>query len=272
SSCVAMRAFSWLVVAISSVICQAAPGQFVQRSSTRIIGGAEATAHAYPWQVGIWINGGSFCGGSLISDMWVLTAGHCTSSGDSFEIVMGAHRIHEEEASQVSMVSSEFIFHGGSNQGDMSLIKLPQPVSFNEYIKPVPLPTASECEQDEPFIGKSVTATGWGKFSDGSVLSDYLREVDLVTITEQVYRAKYGGAVRGDDSIYTDATGGHGICSGDSGGPLVYKNGGTTTLRGVVSIFGGSTGFCEGARYDGFAKVCKFLQWIHDNTGITIEP
>ena len=31
----------------------------------------------FPWQVDLIINGRSFCGGSLISDQWVLTAAHC---------------------------------------------------------------------------------------------------------------------------------------------------------------------------------------------------
>ena len=45
-----------------------------------IVGGTETEKNEYPWQVGFVEKGDSliWCGGSLISDSWVLTAAHCT--------------------------------------------------------------------------------------------------------------------------------------------------------------------------------------------------
>ena len=45
--------------------------------TTRIVGGQEATPHSYPFQVALFIGEGYFCGGSIISDQWILTAAHC---------------------------------------------------------------------------------------------------------------------------------------------------------------------------------------------------
>ena len=45
--------------------------------SPRIVGGVEAVPHSWPHQVGLFIDEFYFCGGSLISDQWVLTAAHC---------------------------------------------------------------------------------------------------------------------------------------------------------------------------------------------------
>lgn len=44
--------------------------------SPKVIGGQEAVPHSIPFQVALFLDG-YFCGGSLINEKWVLTAGHC---------------------------------------------------------------------------------------------------------------------------------------------------------------------------------------------------
>jgi len=44
----------------------------------RIINGTDADPEQFPWQVALIIDNTYFCGGSLISSQWVLTAAHCT--------------------------------------------------------------------------------------------------------------------------------------------------------------------------------------------------
>jgi hypothetical protein len=44
----------------------------------RIVGGTEAAEHSWPWQVSLQISTGAhYCGGTIISPEWVITAGHC---------------------------------------------------------------------------------------------------------------------------------------------------------------------------------------------------
>jgi secreted trypsin-like serine protease len=44
---------------------------------TRIIGGEPATLGQIPWQASLRINNKHTCGGSILTDRWVISAAHC---------------------------------------------------------------------------------------------------------------------------------------------------------------------------------------------------
>merc|ERR1719510_580969 len=59
----------------------------------KIVGGQEADEGEYPWQVSWRRSSGSHsCGGSIMNENWVLSAGHCCAGlGDDGEIVAGTN-------------------------------------------------------------------------------------------------------------------------------------------------------------------------------------
>lgn len=72
------------VILFGVTLTNAIPAEFPSKlSQPRIIGGSKAVEKQFPYQVGISIKFGesafSVCGGSVISDSWVLTAAHCIS-------------------------------------------------------------------------------------------------------------------------------------------------------------------------------------------------
>ncbi|XP_047486669.1 chymotrypsin BII-like [Penaeus chinensis] len=226
----------------------------------RIVGGTEAVPNSWPHQVALFIDGMYFCGGSLISNEWVLTAAHCMDGAGFVDVVMGAHNIRQNEATQVSMTSTDFFTHEHWNShsltNDLALIKLPSPVQFNDFIGAVKLPSS------DVAVGTTVTPTGWGRPSDSAGgISDILRQVDVPIMDTADCSAVYGHL--GNGIVCIDAAGGKGTCNGDSGGPL--------NLNGVtygITSFGSSAG-CEVGYPDAFSRVFFYLDWIETNTGIT---
>lgn len=239
------------------------------RSSERIVGGQEATPHEFPWQVALTIDGGSFCGGSLISPDWVLTAAHCADGARVFNVLLGAHDRTVAEPSQVDIRTNTYTVHPGWNPNtlanDIALIRLPSPVTFTPEIAPICMAPATEPNH----VGDTMLVSGWGKTQDGILqgVSPTLNKVEVPGITTAECAAVYGDIIT-DDILCVDTTGGHGSCNGDSGGPLSFDNNGVRNQVGVVS-FGAAAG-CEKGFPAGFTRVSSHTQWISDVTGLVI--
>ena len=67
----------------------------VPSKDNRIVGGSEAGKHQYPWMIRL--VAGGYCGGTLISSQYVLTAAHCVVKGGQirplsiFSVDLGEH-------------------------------------------------------------------------------------------------------------------------------------------------------------------------------------
>ena len=80
-----------------------------------------------------------FCGGTLISDEWVMTAGHCADGASSVQVMLGAHNVREAaEEGRMEIMSTDIFKHESYNpiliHNDIALIKLPEPIQFNGKI------------------------------------------------------------------------------------------------------------------------------------------
>ncbi|XP_055374771.1 brachyurin-like [Condylostylus longicornis] len=225
----------------------------------RIISGKHATKGQLPWQVLIKKVGLVWCGGSIIADEWVLTAAHCTKGEKSLELVFGI--IHVKEPG-ISMKSNQFTEHPQYNPSnlnyDISLIKLPQKLTFNNFIKPITLN-----KNPDQFTGQLCTISGWGYMSDEDLIhSDNLLYAKVNVITRDNCIEFYGEDYVTDDTICTLGSNlsDESICSGDSGGALVIDDGSNPIQIGINSFVADER--CTEKIPAGYIRVSSFINFI----------
>ncbi|XP_061395936.1 brachyurin-like [Musca vetustissima] len=240
----------------------------------RITNGELAKPGQFPYQVGLSLNfaqGNAWCGGTLISDRWILTAAHCTDGAQGVTVYLGAIDIkddNEKGQQRIYTSKSNIVIHENWDpntlSNDISLIKLPVVVEFNERIQPAALPKMDG--KYSTYEGDMVWASGWGKDSDAATsVSPLLRYIEVPVLKQSTCKTYYLGMVT-EKMICISGKDGKSTCNGDSGGPLVYKHDGVNTVIGATS-FGIALG-CEKGWPGVFTRVTSYLDWIEEKSGV----
>ncbi|RWS28859.1 trypsin-1-like protein [Leptotrombidium deliense] len=238
-------------------------------SRARIVGGDDTVKGSHPWFAGllkVLVNDYSeaFCGGTLINDRYVLTAGHCIYNKDpkNISVALDFYNIRDFEETEMVheiekiIVHKDYDDHPKNPKADIGLLKLKKPVNITQKKLPICLPTADQTKF------RRLTAVGWGRTSKSGSKPDHLQQVTIPQDDDNC-ELIYGKDFLKNHICVRDkySKKWKDVCKGDSGGPLVAKVGYKSYLAGIVSY---ST--CLGTPASVFTRVSYYLKWIEENT------
>jgi secreted trypsin-like serine protease len=116
-------------------------------SVTKIVGGEAAGTATWGWAVSISIDNAYLCGGSIISQLWIVTAAHCVTGYSANQITVYAGSNIRWSGTQ-SQIGSQVIQHPNYNPStyvdDIALIKLSSPLDMTDPdVSSICLPSVS---------------------------------------------------------------------------------------------------------------------------------
>merc|ERR1719430_2385385 len=280
------------------IVCGKIPDKHF--ASGRIIGGQEASPHQYPWMVKLGLTCGK-CGGTLISNKHVLTAGHCVDERTKWKsshvnyVTLGDHKCQDYDDGELIIAVKDTKLHpkynmttvdglaeddyfGGLQQHDVVLydfavITLNTSISFSSTILPACLPRNSKSE----YAWAQAQTSGWGINYDSEgerVDVNELMAVSLTVLPESLCKnaTEYESQL---DKKYFDASqmlcvgstekNQKGVWEGDSGGPLIIRDIETLqyTLIGVASVAQVPDTLVNRTAVAIYARVNQVLPWIY---------
>ncbi|KAL2085199.1 hypothetical protein ACEWY4_018519 [Coilia grayii] len=234
----------------------------------RVVGGVNALEGEWPWQVSLLFAGHLYCGASVVSSDWLVSAAHCFSKerlSDPHQWAAHMGMLTQGNARHVADVR-RIVLHEYYNARtfdyDIALLQLrkPWPPFLASHIHPACLPPPSQTLSEN----QRCWVTGWGyRSEEDKVLPTVLQKAEVGVLSHTECKRRYGPVsprmlCAGVPSGEQDA------CRGDSGGPLVCRSqsGGRWFLTGIVSWGAG----CGRPNLPGvYTKVAKFTEWIHSH-------
>ncbi|XP_055443385.1 transmembrane protease serine 11B-like protein [Bubalus kerabau] len=233
----------------------------------RIRGGSTAQEGEWPWQASLKKNGRHYCGASLISDRYLVTAAHCFKNSQdprNYTVTFGTRVNLPYMQHYVQQIFIHENYIRGELHDDIAVILLTEKVLFKNDVHSVCLPEAAQIFPP----GEGVVVTGWGALSYDGEYPVLLQKAPVKIIDTNTCNAweAYNGMIQDTMLCAGYIEGNIDACQGDSGGPLVHPNSRNIWyLVGIVS-WGAE---CGTANKPGvYTRVTAYRNWIASKTGI----
>lgn len=254
---------------------------------TRIFFGEDAPIGAYPWMTLLGYTSSSqqqvvwACGGALITQQYVLTAGHCTDPQFTANRQLTVIRLGEynlstdpdcvdgtcapshQTFSPASILRHPSFNSRGTVTDDIALVRLNGTVSFNAYVQPVCLPPA-DIDISTFLSGRQATVAGWGVTERGAN-TQVLQRVRVPFVSRDVCNPVYRNALVPEQVCF----GGEerrDSCFGDSGGPVVVTGPNNSPIFTQLAVVSFGQPACGVAGVPAvYTSVGPYRSWILSN-------
>ncbi|KAF4026041.1 hypothetical protein G4228_018013 [Cervus hanglu yarkandensis] len=141
----------------------------------RIIGGTDTQEGGWPWQVSLHFVGSAYCGASVISREWLLSAAHCfhgsrLSDPTPWTTHLGMYvQGNAKFVSPVRRIVVHECYNSQTFDYDVALLQLSVawPEALKQLIQPICIPPAGQKVRS----GEKCWVTGWGRRHEADVLT-----------------------------------------------------------------------------------------------------
>ncbi|XP_055385580.1 brachyurin-like [Condylostylus longicornis] len=238
---------------------------------SKIIGGDNVDSYELTnFVVGIYIDDGEWCGGSIISSKCVITAAHCLYEKNKAKLYFGYIRLSSPPSGAVNMNAShdDFIIHNEFSPitlaNDIAGIVLRTTLSFTtQIIQPIQLFSKYDSYNYSLESG-AATLCGWGFTSDSSTtLSDFLQYVDVYLMSIDSCKKFYPNVTKFNLCTTSGSNVAKGGCRGDSGHGLAAQINSSRKLIGILSFR--SKNGCNSLDPRGYTNIVEYSNWICQN-------
>lgn len=249
--------------------------------NNRFNNGDVANSGQFPFHVAIFRNDLYSCGGSIISENFVITACHCVVekmsrrvSEDELKLLFGSIDLQMLNGNEIVREAEKTFPHPDYQvdkilKQDIALIKVRGDLQFSSSILPICLDKSQTSISN--YMLEKFIVLGFGSSENIPRPSRYLNYGKMSIISRQdcIESNLIFGLLPEKSAFCAKSINRMTVCSGDSGGGFVTTNNNKFYLYGISSVsITDAIGTCNPENSVAFTKINFFIDWIVNITNI----